>query len=234
MTTAILLERSNTHNRYMIQRYLKFISSRPGVHIPGKTHLHHILPKASDFYPEYRLISDHPWNGIHLTHREHFIAHWMLARAFPNTSQTRAFYYMVNNLGKRRSRLYESARQYHREKVIEMTQDPERNRRISESLKGVAKSPEHIAKLQGHDVSAETREKLRQANLGKTHTAESRQKMSSTRTGKRRQPHNEEGRKNISEAKKAQKKKWFNNGVESKLMSAPIDDTWVIGRLQWK
>lgn len=234
MTTDILLELSNDKNELILRRYLKFISSRPGIMIKGSTHLHHILPKALDFYPQYKSLTDNPWNGVHLTHREHFIAHWMLARAFPNSSQMRAFFHMTNILDKRRSQLYAQSRKYHHDKVVEMTQDPERNRKISESLTGVPKSPEHIAKLVGHAVTEETRQKLREANLGKVHTEESRRKMSQTHTGKPRQPHSEDGKQRISDAKKQQGKRWFNNGSTSKLMSASLDDTWVVGRLPWK
>lgn len=234
MTTDILLELSNNTNELILRRYLKFISTRPGIMIKGSTHLHHILPKAPDFYPQYKSIADNPWNGVHLTHREHFIAHWMLAKAFPKSSQSRAFYHMTNIHGKPRSRLYEESRKYHHDKVIEMTQDPERNRKISESLAGVPKSPEHIAKLVGHVVTEETRQKLREANLGKVQSEESRRKMSASRTGKSRQPHNDEGKQRISEAKKMQGKRWFNNGTTSKLMTVPEDDTWVVGRLPWK
>ena len=234
MSIYVLLERAEAHNFAILQRYLKFMSSRTGQYVKGRTHLHHILPKASDFYSQYSSIADHPWNGVHLTHREHFIAHWMLARAFPSSSQSRAFYHMSNKLGRTQSRLYAAARLTHIDKVIAMTQDPDRNRKISNSLTGVKKSSSHIKKMLGHLVAEETRQKLREANLGKKHSEESKLQMSATRTGKSRQPHTDEGKRRISETKKSQGKHWFNDGVTSQLFTTPPDCSWVPGRLQWK
>lgn len=234
MSIEILLEKSQKNNYIILNRYLKFISSRAGIKKIGETHYHHILPKCKTFYPQYKNLKEHPWNGIHLTHREHYIAHWMLARAFPKTSQFRAFYNMTNTLKKKRSRLYEEALLYHKEKVIAMTQDPARNEKISNALKGRPKTTEHKQKLIGHPVTDETRQKLREHNLGKKASIEARKNMSISRKGKKRKPHDEQGKTKISLTKKMQNRKWFNNGIQSMLLTAPIDDTWVLGRLPWK
>lgn len=54
------------------------------------TESHHILPKANDMFPEYEDFKEHPWNEINLTARQHFIAHWILWKAFQG-SQGYAF-----------------------------------------------------------------------------------------------------------------------------------------------
>lgn len=82
-------------NYRYINRYIRFIQTRSNV----GSHKHHILPKATDMYPEYKSFSDYPWNMIRLTYREHFIAHKMLAKIFPKSSQSRCFYYMLNKQG---------------------------------------------------------------------------------------------------------------------------------------
>jgi hypothetical protein len=42
--------------------------------------IHHILPKS--IYPEYKNLKKHPWNGVELSAREHFICHWLLTKIF--------------------------------------------------------------------------------------------------------------------------------------------------------
>jgi hypothetical protein len=220
-------------SRYMVARYLAFVGSRAGNHINRVTHHHHILPKARDFFPEYRDLVANPWNGVHLTPREHFIAHWMLARAFPKSSQARAFFHLTNVQGRRRSRDYEAARVSQVAMVITMTQDPVRNAKISATLTGRTKSREHIQKMVGHGVTAATREKIRTARLGSKHTEASREKMSQSRTGKTKRPNSPEATERMRQTKLAQKKRWYNDGTVSKMFTLPPDDTWVLGRLRW-
>jgi hypothetical protein len=225
-------------NLHYIQRYTRFIASRPGVKIKYQTHLHHILPKAAAFFPQFKNLKENTWNGIHLTAREHFIAHRLLHRAFPGSSQTRAFYLICNETGKMTSRAYAAAKQYHIEQVLAWHRDPvksaSRAAKISSKLKGVAKSADHIAKLIGHDVAISTREKLRLCNTGKKATDEARAKMVKSRTGVKRGPSSQETKTNISIARKAQNRKWFNNGIVSMQFSDPPDISWVRGRLPWK
>jgi hypothetical protein len=48
--------------------------------------IHHICPKAKDLFPEYASLKQNPWNKIKLTHRQHFIAHWLLFKTYRNRS----------------------------------------------------------------------------------------------------------------------------------------------------
>src|SRR5574337_799215 len=117
-----------------LSRYIKFIQSRNTVYEKYKTHRHHILPKALDFFPEFKNLKIHKWNYINLTPREHYIAHRLLHRAFPGSSQTRAFYNMTNEQKQMSSKDYEQAKLLHIEKLIKSNQNPERNKNISLSL----------------------------------------------------------------------------------------------------
>ena len=80
-------------NLHQIIRYVRFINTRSG---QGKVK-HHILPKAKDMFPQFKSFKEHPWNLAKLTEREHFIAHRILSKIFPKSSQSRCFYYMMNS-----------------------------------------------------------------------------------------------------------------------------------------
>lgn len=73
------------HNKksiHYLSKYIKFIQSCD-VHNNKNiyyTEKHHILP--SSMWKEYKNLSTNKWNLSHLTPRQHFIAHWMLARCF--------------------------------------------------------------------------------------------------------------------------------------------------------
>uniref|UniRef100_A0AAU6W3K9 Homing endonuclease n=1 Tax=Pseudomonas phage Cygsa01 TaxID=3138529 RepID=A0AAU6W3K9_9VIRU len=71
---------ANTHH---ITRYLKFVLGYKGR--PEVTEHHHILPKS--LFPDYRSLSQNPWNGVKLSPRAHYIAHRMLWKALPNNSR---------------------------------------------------------------------------------------------------------------------------------------------------
>jgi hypothetical protein len=61
------------------------------------TELHHICPKT--LFPEFTKLSISSWNGVHLTHRQHFIAHWLLWKSYPNKSLAYAFWAMQKQRG---------------------------------------------------------------------------------------------------------------------------------------
>lgn len=81
----------------------------------------------------------------------------------------------------------------------------------------------------GHGVKDETREKLRQCNLGKKASAEAREKMSKSRTGKNRGPYKEGTGKNISDAKSGTT--LYNNGEISAYFREHPGPGWVTGPL---
>jgi hypothetical protein len=169
---------------------------------------------------------------MNLTHREHYIAHLLLHETFKGTSQSTAFFNMSNIQKKTNSRAYEESRIYHKHASTKANKNPIRNEKISQALSGKPKSEAHKQKLIGHVVTTETREKLRSINTGKKLSSETKIKMSMMRTGKSKQPHSEEGKKNISNSRKIQQLKWFNNGILSSQFSSAPDDTWSLGRLK--
>ena len=87
---------SKPHNQHYLNRYWKFVQSfQHQIEIKGVTEEHHICPKSDDLFPEYKSLKRNPWNGIHLTKRQHFIAHWILANAYKG-KQIYAFWAMCN------------------------------------------------------------------------------------------------------------------------------------------
>lgn len=236
-------------NDHYIKRYLAFIRNRLGRVRDRGMHRHHVLPKATDFFPEFKDLKVHGWNSVYLTPREHFIAHWVLARAFPGSSMSLAFYNMSNMIG-RRSKAYQEAREYHIKKLVEMTQDPDRNRKISIALTGKRKSESHRNKLRGrrpgwhrqrisdgmkasqnmkwaHD--AERVAKHRERLIGRPSpiwTEEQRANMAAIKTGLKATI---ETRKKMSRVRKG--RKWFTNGVSNTQAHKPPDSTWYPGRI---
>lgn len=86
---------SKPHNYHYLKRYYRFISNTKNTTEDGVLcESHHICPKASDLFPEYESFKDNPWNKITLTARQHFIAHWLLAKAYGG-SQIYAFWSMT-------------------------------------------------------------------------------------------------------------------------------------------
>lgn len=118
-------------NDHYNQRYIKFIQSRPNhTHIKYEGYeYHHIFPKS--LFPE---LENEPSNIILLTGREHYLAHWMLAKIYGGKMWF-AFNQMRRVIQKenKTSRLYEYAKKYIATE-------------ISKSNTG-RKCPEHMKKL---------------------------------------------------------------------------------------
>jgi hypothetical protein len=80
-------------NQHYIKRYRKFIqnikSSEPRI-ISGYTETHHILPRCLHG-------KDTKENLIKLTPREHFLAHWLLWKAYPDYFPLASAFLQMNN-----------------------------------------------------------------------------------------------------------------------------------------
>ena len=111
---------SKTHNAHYLKRYVTFVQGclkRNQTLEDVYTEKHHVCPKANDMFPEFSSLSKNKWNRADLTPRQHFIAHIILWKTFPNTSQMEALWAMKNkNKSKITSRLYEKLRIEVREK----------------------------------------------------------------------------------------------------------------------
>lgn len=92
---------SKPHNKHYLDRYHKFIqvcrqvNSLKTKEELGYTEKHHICPRAKDMFPEYKSLKEYNWNCAVLSSRQHFIAHWMLWKAYGG-SQGNAFWLMRN------------------------------------------------------------------------------------------------------------------------------------------
>lgn len=104
---------SKPHNTHYLNRYYKFILSfQHQIKIEGVTELHHICPKSKKLFPEYSKLKDHIWNGVHLTFRQHYIAHLLLWKTY-HGEQTQAFRLMClrsNTSNVKQSKLYEKVK----------------------------------------------------------------------------------------------------------------------------
>ena len=109
---ALNLLDSIPHNSHYLNRYKKFILLRYNIKLEKgtKIHKHHILPKAKDMFPLYESFKENSWNKIELTPREHYIAHLILCKAFPNTTMNHAYMRIVNSKDKiKNGKFYETA-----------------------------------------------------------------------------------------------------------------------------
>jgi hypothetical protein len=90
---------SKSHNPHYLNRYIRFIEGCREVNedYTGYTEKHHICPQAKDLFPEYKSLKKHPWNLVVLTPRQHFIAHRLLWKSYPEMkSMQQAFFLMCH------------------------------------------------------------------------------------------------------------------------------------------
>lgn len=171
-------------SQHHYNRYTRFIGSLRGQSVDGYAEVHHIVPRSLGG-------SNDADNLIRLTARQHFIAHWMLARAIGG-SAARAFFMMSNfgKYGQVNSTTYAIARQEYAEQV-------------SQQLKQYPNVPLFT---ESH------REKLRQAKLGRSLREDTKQKLRVAMLGQKRGP---EFSAKVSEAKRGR-----GNGRSGHVMSA--------------
>lgn len=158
-------------SQHHYNRYQRFIGSLRGQSVDGYGEVHHIVPRSLGG-------SDDADNLIRLTARQHYIAHWMLARALGG-SAARAFFMMSNfgKYGQVNSTTYQIARKEYAD-------------RVSEQLKACPNVPVFT---DAH------REKLRQAKIGRRLSEETKRRVGEAQRGRKL---SEETRRRISEAKK--------------------------------
>ncbi len=96
----ILSEKS--HNPHYLNRYIKFINYCATLNIDEYSENHHICPKSKDLFPEYEDFKINSWNRCKLTARQHFIAHWILSKAYPIKATHDAFWLMCHDNNKNR------------------------------------------------------------------------------------------------------------------------------------
>ena len=154
-------------------RYLKFVENLKSQVIDGYFELHHIVPKSLGG-------SNDKSNLIKLTARQHYVAHWMLARALGGPA-ARAFFMMSNfgKYGKVNSATYEIARkEYSNQVSLQLKGKPSQCLFSDETLEKMSKA------ALGRKVSDITKAKLRAISLGKKRGADFAIKVSEAKKGK--------------------------------------------------
>ena len=176
------------------------------------TEVHHIIPRCLGG-------SNDKDNLIRLTGREHFIAHWLLHNMHPANDKLFYAFLMMTRISGNQNRYTPSSR------VIAYLRKESSERMIGKPGHWLGKKRENISgenhmthkrpelkkqisdKLMGHDVSEETREKMRKAkkgcvpwNKGKTLqplSEETKEKIRNTKKGKKSYPLSEERKEAI-------------------------------------
>jgi hypothetical protein len=172
--------RTKPHSERHLTRYVKFIQSRRPQE--GRLEKHHICPKASDLFPQYKSFRNYPWNGIALTYREHYIAHLLLWKVYGG-SQSVALQHMTRGTT-RKSRLYESIRSA-----------------------GYTHTEETKMKMRGRSLTEDHKAKLKvgstgnQNNLGRVLTADHKAKLSAKFTGIKKGPMPETTKEKLRQAR---------------------------------
>lgn len=91
-------------NTHYLNRYHKLIEYRR-LNPASEGEMHHILPKCMGGDDSYD-------NLVMLTYREHYIAHYLLAKAYPEHKSLWFAFNMMKRVCEGRSVLYEAARRY--------------------------------------------------------------------------------------------------------------------------
>lgn len=87
----------NIVNEDRLVEYVNFCLDKNTIKTKNKTSHHHILPKAPLLpFTNYSNLDKNPWNGVHLTYENHYIAHLLLTDAIHHYSIRNAFMLMNN------------------------------------------------------------------------------------------------------------------------------------------
>jgi hypothetical protein len=87
----MILEKYPDCDQKAVENYLKFVAD--GKQVNGKLEGHHTLMRAD--FPQY---IDTPVNIVKLTARNHFVAHYLLAKAVPSSSSIQITFYLMANM----------------------------------------------------------------------------------------------------------------------------------------
>lgn len=204
--------KSNHH----LERYIKLVNyvlehQLEHQNASGYTENHHILPKSMSG-------SNKPENIIKFTARQHFLAHWMLWKAYQNKTATRAFWLMRHTMNRVQNRnkklssvVYEKLRIEHSYRMSSKNH-PLFGKKFSNATKNkmsqnhadfTGKNNPMYGKKRVH--SETTKAKISCGNKGKLVTDETRKRMSIATSGTKNpnygRHHSEETKRKISEAR---------------------------------
>ena len=186
--------------------YGNLISSRRESKASVFTEKHHILPKSLGG-------DDTDANIVNLTHREHYVAHLLLAHIHGGT-QWLAVRFMAG-IARGQNRFNVPSRQYEisceKSKLSRMghTVSQDARDKISQKLRGRSLHPDIGKKMGasriGHVVTLETRAKIGDAHRGRKLSKERREQISLTQKGMVRGPMSDEQKEKLSIAHKGKK-----------------------------
>ena len=146
----------------------------------GYYETHHIIPKCMGG-------DNTKSNKVKLTYREHFMAHWLLHRNYPNNQSLAASFHIMaygtswREARKLRGNYFPSSRQLEEARSARVMSrrgnkhSEETKRKISESNKGKPSS------MLNRKMSEESKIKMREAKLGKKRSDEVKLKISETK-----------------------------------------------------
>lgn len=151
-----------------LNRYNKFMNALKNQVVEGYTEKHHIIPRSHGG-------TNDESNIIRLTPRQHYVAHWMLWKAY-GKEMTTAFNYMngIKRYGKRLN-----------SKTFEILKIEEIQRQKNKVFSEETRKKMSLAAKARPPASAETNRKIVEARKGYTHSEETRRKLSKSHTGKK-------------------------------------------------
>lgn len=193
----IKLLKSKPHNIHYLNKYISFIDSISNLQSINSfntyTERHHILPKAKDFFPEYKSFKDYPWNKIILTSRQHFIAHHMLYKAYGGTmaGAFKRMYESKQNSGKLTSQQYAEVKKHFSEHMSKIMTGRKRSKETCEKISNLRKI---------YYSNQDNRDKQSIACLGISRSEQARKNISNG--AKNRKPMSNETREKISKSKR--------------------------------
>ena len=80
-----------------LKEYIEFcLEYDKKIKMPLQTEHHHILPKS--LFAEYTNLKENSWNGAHLLHKDHYIAHQLLVLSLDNFEMRYAFQKMSEKI----------------------------------------------------------------------------------------------------------------------------------------
>ena len=140
--------------------------------VEGYVEKHHIIPQC---------MGGSTWVGniVSLTPEEHYVAHQLLVKIYPNELKL-IYTAKMMTIGKRRNnKLYGWLRKRHSSLLTSIPRSEEVKRKIGEKNKGKLKG--RVSPMKGKTHSNSTKEKMREKAKGRRHSVETKQKQSDSR-----------------------------------------------------
>ena len=198
--------------------YDRLIARASGRVISGYKERHHVLPKCMGGGNE-------PENLVELTAEEHFVAHELLVKMYPDVPALAiAVVFMAKQCGMNkaygwlRRRAADGLRG--NTHALGIKHSPETRAKVSASMRG-------NTRMLGKSVPQQTREKMSSAHKGRVFTQKHKAKIGAAHRGKKRAPLSLEHRAKISAGLKG---RIISSELRSKLSAANIGKSSWLGK----